>query len=67
MDPLIILHPPQPLVRRIWRKQRESRKNSTITDTLKLQAFVKESFEVLHFMPLKGESFYDSMGYKPRP
>ncbi|HLC99161.1 MAG TPA: hypothetical protein VJC00_04095 [Candidatus Nanoarchaeia archaeon] len=55
------------MVRRIWRKQRESRKNSTITDTLKLQAFVKESFEVLHFMPLKGESFYDSMGYKPRP
>ncbi|MBD3313766.1 hypothetical protein GF345_04960 [Candidatus Woesearchaeota archaeon] len=55
------------MIRRVWRKQRESRKNSTITDVLKMQAFVKESFEVLHFMPLKGESFYDSMGYKPRP
>lgn len=55
------------MVRRIWRKQRESRKNSCVADALKMQAFCKESFEILHFMPLKGESFYDSMGYKPRP
>ena len=54
------------MVRRIWRKQREIKKNSTITDTHKMQAFIKETLEITHFMPLKGESFYDSMGYKPR-
>ncbi len=54
------------MVKRIWRKQREIKKNSSITDALKMQAFIKETFEITHFMPLKGESFYDSMGYKPR-
>lgn len=50
--------------RRIWRKRREDRKNSTITDCMKIQAMIKEFFEISHFMPLKGESFYPIYGYK---
>lgn len=50
--------------KRIWRKRREDRKNSTITDTMKIQAMVKQVFEMSHFMPLKGESFFQDYGYK---
>ncbi|MCX6706775.1 MAG: hypothetical protein NT001_01395 [Candidatus Woesearchaeota archaeon] len=50
--------------RRIWRKQRESRKNSTITDVSKIQGFIKDSLEIKNFMPLRGQSFYDLYGYK---
>ncbi|MCX8146901.1 MAG: hypothetical protein N3D84_00325 [Candidatus Woesearchaeota archaeon] len=53
------------MVRRIWRKQRESRKNSVISDVMKIQAMVKEFFEIKHFMPLKPvEPFYPLYGYK---
>lgn len=50
--------------KRIWRKRREDRKNSTMTDAYKVQAMIKEFFEISHFMPLKGESFYPTYGYK---
>jgi hypothetical protein len=50
--------------RRVWRKQRESRKNSVIADVNKVQGFIKDSFEIKNFMPLRGQSFYDLYGYK---
>lgn len=50
--------------KRIWRKRREDRKNSTMTDCYKVQAMVKETFEISHFMPLKAEPFFPKYGYK---
>ncbi|PIN86621.1 hypothetical protein COV19_03835 [Candidatus Woesearchaeota archaeon CG10_big_fil_rev_8_21_14_0_10_44_13] len=50
--------------KRIWRKRREDRKNSTITDTYKVQAMIKDSFEMHHFMPRTPDQFFQPYGYK---
>ncbi|MFO8016742.1 MAG: hypothetical protein R6U32_06560 [Candidatus Woesearchaeota archaeon] len=50
--------------KRIWRKQREDRKNSTIADCMKVQSFIKQTLEMSHFMPMRGESFFQPYGYQ---
>lgn len=50
--------------KRIWRKRREAVKNSTTSDALAIQAFVKKIFEMSSFVGFTGEEFYRPYGYK---
>ncbi len=51
--------------KRIWRKQRESRRGTIIGDCAYIQDKIKEFMEISRFGP-KGEAFYLKYGYIPR-
>jgi len=49
--------------RRLWRKRREERKNSVIGDCYRVQAIIKNYFEIKSFIA-RGEAFVPAYGYK---
>ena len=49
---------------RIWYKQLEDKKHSVRDDALKLTRMIKQYFELESFLPMQGETFVPSHGYK---
>jgi len=47
---------------RVWKKQREAKKNAVTTDVYKVQNYLKDVLELMHSKELRGEIFYPKYG-----
>jgi hypothetical protein len=49
---------------RLWKKQREAKKMKAINEAMRIQALIKQFFELEQFKPVAPEVFYPALGTK---